>query len=31
MYTGEYDLHLTRPVGECFQKLVSNLVILYAY
>lgn len=24
MCTDEYDLHVTRPVGECFQKLVSN-------
>ena len=28
MYTGEYNLHVTRPVGECFQKLVSNPVLI---
>ena len=26
MYTGVYNLHGTRPVGECFQRLVSNPV-----
>ena len=25
MYTGEYNLHVTRPVGECLQKIASNL------
>jgi len=24
IYTSEYNLHVTRPVGECFKKLLSN-------
>ena len=24
MYMSEYNLHITYPVGECFQRLVSN-------
>ena len=24
MYMGDYDLYVTRLVGECFQKSVSN-------
>ena len=28
MYAGEYNLNVTRPVGECFQRLVSNPEVL---
>ena len=24
MYMGEHNLHATRPIGECFQRLVSD-------
>ena len=27
MYTGENNLRVAHPVGECFQNLVSNPVI----
>ena len=31
MYMDKYNLHTTRPVGECFQNLVSNPLIQSSY
>ena len=29
MYSGEYNLHVTRPVVECSKNLVSNLAVQF--